>query len=178
MTKPARKQPAVTIADTIAALNDAGRDKLRDHILSYTHTDMLFYRDTEGSRLEQRQQALWQPHVAWAEARFGVALTVTHSVMPIRQAEAYDAAVAAVIAEADDTQLVLLSRLVLYLGSLILAISVLERAIPTMEALAVASLEQDFQLEVWGEDEEILTKRQEIAHEMAEISGFLDNTTS
>ncbi|WP_181707428.1 ATP12 family chaperone protein [Chthonobacter rhizosphaerae] len=133
-------------------------DAVADDVAKYAGSDLLFYRADGPERLVERQTELWDPIVAWGEQRFGVRLRLAEGVMPVEQ----DAAVLAAVRNAvprDPFVLSGLHAMTTLMGSVLLAFAVLERRIGLDEAWTAAHVDEDWNIELWGEDEEAAERR-------------------
>jgi chaperone required for assembly of F1-ATPase len=120
----------------------------------YSESDLLCYR-AEGPRaLVARQSETWDPLLAWARHRydidFEVAAGIMHRPQPAKTLERLARAVAA----RDAFQLAALSPLVTVSGSLVIALALAEIAIDVETGWAAATLDEQWQIEQWGEDAE------------------------
>ncbi|AXC49394.1 ATPase [Paracoccus suum] len=122
----------------------------------YASTDLLSYR-AEGAGeggLAARQSAGWDPLIDWAKARHDAPLAVTGGVIPVAQDPAALARLADAVAALDVFGLTALHDLVTLPGSLILGLAVIDGRIDATMAHALARLDEEFQAEQWGRDEE------------------------
>jgi chaperone required for assembly of F1-ATPase len=133
-------------------------EAVADEVARYAGSDLLFYRAGTPERLAERQTAAWDPLVAWAEERFGVRFRLAEGVMPVEQDPAALAAVRAAI-PTDPWMLAALHTVTTLTGSAVLALAVAERALPPDAAWAGAHIDEDWNAELWGEDEEAAERR-------------------
>src|SRR3546814_8365484 len=61
-------------------------------IAAYAASDLFCYRDDRDAALQAEQAAAWDPLLAWAEGRHGIAFTRTQGVLPVDQPAATNAA--------------------------------------------------------------------------------------
>ena len=121
-------------------------------LAAYGETDLLCYRADGPDSLVARQAAEWDPPLAWARARYGVAFVVTTGIVHAAQPPATIARLATAVAGYDAFALAALSPLVTVSGSLLLALALAEGAIDRATAFAAAMLDELWQAERWGED--------------------------
>ena len=120
----------------------------------FARSDLLVYR-AEGPRpLVYLESRSWDPLLAWARDRFGVEFTVTTGINPVDQPAETLAALDAALASLDAFTLAGLAPLVTVGGSLIAGLAMLERAIDLETGWAAVSLDEQYQLDTWGEDSE------------------------
>jgi chaperone required for assembly of F1-ATPase len=125
-------------------------------IAAYGASDLLCYRGSEGSLLAARQEQIWQPILDWAAGRHHINLVVTHDVAPIDQDPEQLDQVANVVGEFDAYQLAALAEVTSICGSVIVALALSENEIDEAGAWEAGALDENFQIETWGEDTEAL----------------------
>ncbi len=140
----------------------------------YGETDLLCYRAETPAELAARQAAAWQPWLDWAAARHGARLLPTTGVMHVSQPVDALAALAAALARIGPYGLAALGIAVPALGSLVLGLALAERVLPAEQAHGLASLDETFQEEFWGTDEEALARRRRIGEDIAVAARFLE----
>lgn len=141
-----------------------------DALARYGESDLLCYRADGPEALVVRQARGWQPWLDWAAAVYGARLVATAGVMFMPQPpEALDALRAAVRA-LDPVTLAGLGVLVPVLGSLVLGLAVAAGALGPEEAHRLAVLDEDFEIEQWGEDAEAAARRRNVAAEVADAA--------
>lgn len=120
-------------------------------IAVYGGSDLLCYRAEPGP-LANRQAATWDKVLDWARARYGVDFTVTDGVMPVEQPPRTLARLREAVVALSPWELAPLSPIVSLTGSLLLGLAVVERAIDADSAWRAAHVDEDWQIEQWGED--------------------------
>jgi chaperone required for assembly of F1-ATPase len=120
----------------------------------YGESYLICYRAESPERLAARQREEWDPFVDWARQRYDIELKVTEGVIHRPQSETTVARLAAAVAARGRFELAGLSPLVTVGGSLVIALALAEGAFPLETAWAAASLDDQWQIEQWGEDEE------------------------
>ena len=135
-------------------------------IAAYARSDLLCYRAQEPPDLVHRQHAAWQPWLDWAAERYGATLMVTQGIRFIDQTPQALAALAEAVAAEDAHGLAALGVMVPILGSLVLGLAVMETALDADEACRLSALDEVFQEEKWGRDEDASARRDQAAHEV------------
>jgi chaperone required for assembly of F1-ATPase len=120
----------------------------------YGETDLLCYRADFPPALAARQHAAWQPLLDWAALSLDAPLSVTAGVMAVTQPPAALAALSRAVAAHAPIALSALGLIVQGTGSLVLGLAVSHGRLGAAEAHALATLDETFQAEEWGEDEE------------------------
>lgn len=167
------QMPLTRLAFALGELTDEMRKKLRAHMLSYLHTDALCYREEKITELRERQKELWDPYLAWISGKTGVAYRVVDGIRPALQEEALHTALENYIATLPDAALVATNELVSDLGSLILALAVHHDPSIAPAAVKAAFLEEEYQQDRWGVDEEALDIRAQVERDVRATAQFL-----
>ncbi len=140
-------------------------------LAAYGESDLLCYRAEGPALLVERQAAAWDPLLDWARGRYDVAFAVTAGVMHVAQAPATIARLHEAVAAYDDFRLAGLSPVVTLTGSLVIGLALIEGRLDADAAWAAAGLDEDWSIEMWGEDWQAAElrglKRQEFARGVA-----------
>lgn len=165
--------PFMSLAATGIDRVTTQREAVVDQIAAYGGSDLLCYRAETPEDLAERQMASWQPLLDWAEGRFDARLTVTAGIMPAAQPEPALKALRLAVAAYDDLVLSGLYQLTTGLGSLIIALAVVEGRIDAAKGVELALLDELFQAERWGEDSEAAARRDTFGREMENAARFV-----
>ena len=136
-------------------------------VARYAETDLVCYRAAAPPALAARQAAAWQPLVEWAAERYGARLAVTTGLRPIPQAPAALAALRAAVAAQDDLALAGLGFTTGALGSLVVALALLEGRLAAAAAADAALVDERYQMERWGADPELAERCRRLAGDVA-----------
>jgi len=145
--------PVTRLVNVSIELTPHNRDKLAEEARRYAGTDLLCYRASTPLELAEQQAERWDPALIWASEQ-GISLKTTDSVLAIEQTETALNAMAAYAARQNDLDLTLFVHLTAVYGSAVLAMSVTEKLLSGQEAYALSRLDNSYQIEQWGEDEE------------------------
>lgn len=130
------------------------REALADEAAKYAETDLTCHLAEKPATLRMRQELAWGPLRAWAMGEMGVGLIPVTGVVPQPQPRESLAAVRAHALGLDDFRLTGLLHAVGLLGSAVLALAVERRRLAAAEAYDLSRIDEAFQAEHWGEDEE------------------------
>lgn len=144
-----------------------------DHVAAYGASDLLCYRAEEPGELAARQHRCWQPLLDWAKRSWGVRLEVTRGVMPVSQPPDALAQLRDVVAGHDDLELTALACAVPACGSLILGLALTNGRLCADETFHAAQIDETFQIERWGEDDEQTERRRALKADIDAAAGFL-----
>jgi chaperone required for assembly of F1-ATPase len=149
------------------------RGAVIDHVIAYAASDLLCYRADEPEDLRRRQENAWQPLVTWATERWDVRFEIASGVMPVGQPAATIAGLGDVVRRLNDLQLTALASVVQASGSLIIGLALVEGRLTAAEAFSLAALDEHYQAERWGADDEADRRRQAVADDMAAAERLL-----
>ncbi|RMB54494.1 chaperone required for assembly of F1-ATPase [Sphingomonas sp. PP-CE-3A-406] len=121
-------------------------------LAAYGESDLLCYRAEGPPLLVERQAASWDPLLAWARGRYDVTFAVTTGVMHVAQPDATIARLHEAVVAYDDFRLAGLSPVVTLTGSLVIGLALIEGEIDADAAWAAAGIDEDWSVEMWGED--------------------------
>ena len=128
-------------------------------IITYAGTDLLCYRAGEPEELVRRQHEAWDPVLDWANEALGAPLVATTGVVYVAQPEAVPDAIENALAACDAIALAALSTVTTLTGSALLALAVAHGRLEAEAAWAAAHVDEDYQIELWGSDEEAQARR-------------------
>jgi chaperone required for assembly of F1-ATPase len=141
------------LATTAVDLMPARRADAVAEAAGFAAHDLLCYRAAGPPGLVARQDAAWQPWLAWALARYDAWLDVARTLDPIAQPERSLAALRAAVAALDDWRLTGLHAITTATGSLVLALAVEQGALDAAGAFDAALLDELAAIERWGIEE-------------------------
>jgi chaperone required for assembly of F1-ATPase len=126
----------------------------------YAGSDLLCYRAEDPQRLVARQTQLWDPILAWAEDSLGARFVCSEGIIYAEQPEPALVSIReAVDAIENPLALAALATMTSLMGSVLLALAVAHGRLLPEQAWAAAHVDEDFQMEVWGTDEEAGERR-------------------
>ena len=129
-----------------------------DDIAKYLGTDLLFYRAGHPEALVAREAAHWDPVVYWAAETLGAHFILAEGIVHVRQPDAAIAAARAVLPD-DAWSVAALHVVTTLTGSALLAIALLRGALDQDQVWAAAHVDEDWNIEKWGVDEEVAARR-------------------
>jgi chaperone required for assembly of F1-ATPase len=129
-------------------------DDVAQMLAAYGGSDLLCYRADAPQGLIDRQAACWDPLLDWAADTFGARLVPTTGIMPVTQSSDDLKKIAKPLFDASPFELTALHDLIALSGSLVLALGVTQRRLTAQDAWALSRIDEDWQAEQWGEDDE------------------------
>jgi chaperone required for assembly of F1-ATPase len=151
--------PFTKLANTAIDRAIAESSKIAAEILEFAGSDMVCYRADSPESLVLRQSTHWDPVIVWAKselkANFVTADTMTHKPQAAQALQALEI----YITNLDPFSFVAVHNLTTLTGSALLAIMIAAGAISADAAWLAANVDEDWQIETWGEDAEAATRR-------------------
>ncbi len=143
-------------------------------IAAYGETDLVCYRAHSPQGLVARQVAAWQPLVDWVSEAFSAPLTVTGDVAPVAQPAATLSALQDVVSAHDPFELAALGLAATASGSLVIALALSHGRLDADAAFAAGFLDETWQAEQWGVDEEAEVRRQNARADIESAALFFE----
>lgn len=128
-------------------------------IAAYAATDLFCYRDDRDALLQAEQAAIWNPLLAWAEARYGIEFAITQGILPIDQPPETVAALRAATFALDPWRMTALTPLVTIGGSLVAGLARIDAAFDAETLWEAVSLDELYQERRWGADTQAQAQR-------------------
>jgi chaperone required for assembly of F1-ATPase len=152
--------------DTQAVLED---------ILRFSSSDLLCYRADAPEKLVQRQAEAWDPVIDWARAALGARFVFAEGVMHVEQPREAIGAIGIHLKLRDEPlRLAALHLMTSLTGSALLALAVDAGELDVEAAWAAAHVDEDWQIEHWGEDSEALHRRKMRKADMLAAANLLE----
>jgi chaperone required for assembly of F1-ATPase len=138
------------VGDNVAAV--------ADDIVKYVGTDLLFYRAGHPEALVVREAKAWDPVLFWAAEELGAHFILAEGIIHVRQPDAAIAAIRAVL-PSDPWRVAALHLVTTVTGSALLAVALLRGQLDADQVWAAAHVDEDWNIEQWGIDEEVAARR-------------------
>jgi chaperone required for assembly of F1-ATPase len=147
-------------------------DAVTDDVAKYLGTDLLFYRAGHPEALVAREARHWDPVLFWAADSLGAHFILGEGIVPVRQPEQAIAAARATL-PSDPWPIAALHVITTLTGSALLALALFHDAIDEDRAWAAAHVDEDWNAEKWGVDEEVAARRAARLVDYKAASGIL-----
>jgi len=142
------------LAHTAADLAPEAAAALADEQARYASSDLLSYREADNIALAEQEAAAWDPWLAWAERELGVRLQAVAGVLHRPQPPEALERVRALSSELEPYALTGLAYATALFGSWVLGMAALRGALDAAEAYELSRLDEAWQEDRWGVDEE------------------------
>ena len=149
------------------------RDEVIGITLKIAETDLLCYRVSEPEDLVALQNRGWNPELEWAMDELDVILKVTVGLIPVNQPEKSLLNLRNKLMSLTDFQLMGVTNAASVAGSLILAFSMFYDRIDAQTMFEKSILEEKYQVERWGKDNEAMLKQEVLREDIKNSSRFL-----
>ena len=152
--------PMTRLVNSIIDGVEEAREAILNEIVSYLGNDFLCYPASHPERLVERQKAHWMPVLDWAGAELGGRFVQASGVLAVEQSPVMGENLRRQWQSFDRFQLGAAHVLMTLTGSALLPFA-LWRAFLDEEAVwQAAMVDEDWNIEMWGEDEEALKRRE------------------
>jgi chaperone required for assembly of F1-ATPase len=133
-------------------------DLVADDVARYLGSDLLFYRAGHPEALVSKEAAHWDPIVFWAADALGAHFMLAEGINHVRQPDAAITAARAAF-PGDPWSIAALHVVTTLTGSALLALALTHGVREPAEIWTAAHVDEDFNIEQWGLDEEVATRR-------------------
>ena len=150
------------------------REAVAQEIARYAGSDVLCYRAEAPEGLVRRQYAAWDPMLRWAGEALDLHLECASGVVHISQAgRSLTRAFELALAETDMTLTALAEATALF-GSAVLAFALRRGRLDGSTALDLSRLDEIFQIEQWGVDEEAAARIADHARQAGGLQAWFE----
>jgi chaperone required for assembly of F1-ATPase len=133
-------------------------EAVADDVAKYLGSDLLFYRAGHPEALVAREAAHWDPILFWAADTLGAHFILAEGVVHVRQPDSAIAAARAALPP-DAWSIAALHVITTLTGSALLALALFHGVIDPDQVWVAAHVDEDWNSEKWGIDEEVAARR-------------------
>jgi len=146
-----------------------------EDVLRFASSDLLCYRADSPQGLVDRQNKLWDPVLDWARSSLGTRFNLAEGIVHVEQPRETLAVLGAHLAHrSEPLRLAALHVMTSLTGSALLALAVDFGEIHGEEAWTAAHVDEDWQIEHWGQDAEAVARRSARKRDMIAAIGLLE----
>jgi chaperone required for assembly of F1-ATPase len=150
--------PLTRLANSIVEAVVDRLDAVTDDVAKYFQSDLLFYRAGHPDALVAREAAHWDTALFWAADALGAHFILAEGIVHVRQPESAVAAARAAL-PTDPWSIAALHVITTLTGSALLALALLRGVLDQDQVWAAAHVDEDWNAEKWGVDEEVAARR-------------------
>ncbi|MBI5127875.1 MAG: ATPase [Rhodopseudomonas palustris] len=133
-------------------------DEVTDDIAKYFGSDLLFYRAGHPDELIAREAQHWDPVLFWAADEFGAHFILAEGIIHVGQPDSAIAAARGALPR-DPWSVGALHVVTTITGSALLALALVKGRLDPDQVWAAAHVDEDWNIERWGLDEEVAARR-------------------
>jgi len=148
------------------------REEVINRLVQFSLTDMLLFWG-QNKELVKRQEEIWGPILQWASYEVNTKFIKTQSLDVPSQEENSAERLKMFMESLSDKELAGFYVAALNMKSVLLAAALIKGYINAKEAFNAAYLEELWQAENWGVEEEAEKRRTEVRQELQDIENFL-----
>ena len=146
-----------------------------EDILRFASSDLLCYRADGPQGLVIRQNEHWDPVIDWARATLGARFNLAEGVIHVEQPRETIAVLGAHLARrAEPLRLAAMHLMTSLTGSALLAIAVEAGELDSEAAWNAGHVDEDWQIEHWGQDAEAVARRSARKRDMMAAAGLIE----
>ncbi|MFL2770945.1 MAG: ATP12 family chaperone protein [Rhodospirillaceae bacterium] len=168
--------PLSRLLNTSIDRTTPNRTETISSLLHFIDTDTLCYRADSPQALVDRQLLVWQPVLDWLSASHSIKLQVAVGVMHHGQSSETFSTIEKLLSAYDDITLTAVQAITSLTSSLVLSVAMADQFLSGREVAIAAQLEENWQIEQWGEDSESLKRREELNRAILAIERFISLT--
>jgi chaperone required for assembly of F1-ATPase len=154
-----RQMPLTKLANTAIDRVEGHETRIIEELLEYVGADLVCYRAAEPESLVSRQGEFWDPVLSWAEEMLGVRLLAVQGIVHKQQSPEALGTVRRYLHQFDAMHLCALHNLTTLTGSALVALAMERNFLEPERAWLTAHVDEDWQAERWGRDEEAMERR-------------------
>ena len=145
-----------------------------DNILGFVNTDLICYRADSPIQLVELQNISWNPIILCIKKYIDLELKIFIGVMPSNQSLEIFIRLKVLINNFSDIEISALYRMTNLTGSIFISLCILKGDILKNKVFELSFLDELWQAENWGIEEESSDKRKKIAQELDRIIYFVE----
>ncbi len=165
---------AMTIIDILEGDDNKRQDWL-NAAFSYVETDLLLFPSSYPQSLQAAENTLWQPLLNWAQQRLNFNFKANDGLAINPHNKKAAKLLAQIVETGDIWQQMTFVNLCQACGSAILALASMEKAIDSENLTKAALVQEQHQLEQWGDDAELFAQIENKKFAFASYHRFLQS---
>ena len=151
--------PLTRLCNTAIDRVSANPQLIIDEMTEFAGSDLLCYRADTPESLVGRQQAMWDPLLEFADETLGARFVTVSGLMHQAQPDTALAAISSYLGAQDAFALTAIHNITTLTGSCLIAVAVHHGRLSGLEAWSAAHVDEDWQIDQWGTDDEGTARR-------------------
>jgi chaperone required for assembly of F1-ATPase len=148
------------------------RAAMNAQILDYAMSDLVCYFADHPQDLVKRHQTHWLPLLAWMQEKYGVVLEPVSGIKYHHQQPETLQKLKKIIAGLNPKDFTVLQSAAAVMGSVVIAFALMDEKITVAQAHVAACVDEFYQLEKWGADDEAQQRLDYMRWELETIMRF------
>jgi len=165
--------PLTRLANTALDRPTGQKEEVVAELVRYAGSDHLCYWAQSPDDLVERHKTHWQPILDWATTYLDASFAVIQGIVPQPQPHAALKAVQKALEAMDVFRLTAVHSLAGAFQSVLLALAVDAGRLDPDQAFTLSQIDETYQIEQWGEDEEAAERRDAIHEDVRDSAEFL-----
>ena len=145
-----------------------------NEILNFIDTDLICYRAEEPNDLVHWQSKNWDPILLKVEKYIDNKIDVFKGIMPSKQKKGIKFKITKFLTKFSDLEIIALHKITNITGSVFLSLCILNNDIIKEKVFELSHLDELWQAETWGYEEEASNNREKINIQLNRTMHFLD----
>ena len=151
------------------------RTEIIERMVNFSLTDTLLFRSPDAVELIEEEHKVWDPIVAWAKEKMRADFKTSESLEVPVENNASLPRLQVFLESLSDKELVAFYEVSKITKSVLLAAAFVKGKVNADEAFKAAFLEEIWQADKWGHDEQADKRREIIKQELKDVEDFLKN---
>lgn len=167
--------PLTQLANTmIDKANGKDRVAMNEQVLNYASSDLVCYFASHPEPLVELHEQKWRPLVDWLKNKHGVELNIVSGIQYIEQSEETMKLIKDILEDMPADAFTALQAATVVTGSFVVSLAMLKGEINVEEAYQAAYVDEIYQLDTWGADEEAQDHLDKVKDDLRNILKFKD----
>jgi len=149
------------------------RDEIIERMVNFSLTDTLLFRSPNAAELIEEERQIWDPIIDWVQKSVNANYEVSESLDVPQKNNASLPHLQVFLESLSDKELAAFYEVAKITKSVFLAAAMVKKRVTADEAFKAAFLEEIWQADKWGHDEEADKRRELIRKELADVEKFL-----
>lgn len=149
------------------------RDEIIERMVNFSLTDTLLFRNPDAAELIEEERKIWDPIVCWARESMETEFKTSESLEVPFENNASLPRLQVFLESLSDKELAAFYEVSKITKSVLLAAALVKKQVSAEDAFKAAFLEEIWQADKWGHDEEADLRRETIKQELVAVEKFL-----
>lgn len=149
------------------------REEIIERMVNFSLTDTLLFRNPDAAELIEEERKIWDPIVCWARESIETEFKTSESLEVPLENNASLPHLQVFLESLSDKELAAFYEVSKITKSVLLAAALVKKQVCAEDAFKAAFLEEIWQADKWGHDEEADLRRETIKQELVAVEKFL-----